>query len=263
MNTNVGFTRREAMMTAAGVLIPVPDGAPRPRETVDTGATGPVVGNDVFSLISVTSVDARANWNEAIPKTANQARTPDIDITGCGLITGILAVYDERMYPATFRDSAGNAFVLGPMYLPPADKDIHVSIQPFYCIAPKGGAGWHIESIGSPHHSILVGAWKTSVPIQESAQQRRSVEGPNPGAVTPARGNMLVVTGAAGVNNGGRTAAIGRGFTLIDGYSGRGVDLICAQAALAQRAAATVTPMWENIGNEVCSALMVFEPRAA
>jgi hypothetical protein len=257
MNANMMVSRRAAMLSAAGVLIRVPEGA------VVTDASDAPSGNDVFSLLAVTSVDARGNWNESIPKTANKARTPDIDIAGCGLITGILAVYDQRLYPATFRDNAANVFVLGPMYLPPADKDIHVSIQPFYCVAPKGGAGWHIDSIGSPHHSILAAAWKTSVPVQENARQTRSVEGSGPGRVTPGKANALIVTGAAGVNNGGRTAAIGQGFSVIGGFSGRGVDLICAQAALAQRSPEAIAPLWENIGNEICSTVMVFEPKTA
>jgi hypothetical protein len=213
--------------------------------------------------MAVTSVDARGNWNDTIPKTGNKARTPDTDITGCGLITGVLAVYDENLYPATFRDNAGNAFVLGPFYLPPANQNIHVAIQPFYCIAPKGGAGWHIDSIGSPHHSLLIGIWKTAVPIEENARWRRAIEGPALGSLTPGKNNALIVTGTSGVNNVGRTPVIDQGFSVIDGFSGPGVDLIVSQAALARRATATVTPTWSNVGNEICSTVMVFEPKRA
>lgn len=181
----------------------------------------------------------------AIPGGANGNTSAGIDTTGADLIV-IAVSYQANATSVT--DNKGNTYT---KEVDAGGSAGQPSQQIWACHNPTVGAGHTFTISGS---SIIacgeVEAWSGSItgPVLDttnSTLQAASVTTVQPGSVTPAAANALIVTGFADGATGGAT--INLGFTISDqtGF-GAGTNYSGAMAYLVLATPAATNPTWSS-----------------
>lgn len=240
----------------------------------DTSYTAQVRAYDAAGNYSAASTEAVQSTDAAAPiafidsagatnGASGPATTSPMDTAGADLIVlGISFIDGHTMTPT---DSESNAWTPLTAYLgegPFAD----VRTQLFYCINPTtDGSHTFSTNGGTNYASISVAAFSLAAGGFDAATGAGSVGGSGdttiqPGSITPAQANSLLVTACGYV--GAATATINSGFSEvedIDNYAAGGFSV--ALAYKIQTTATAENPTWSSntAADRISAAMAAFE----
>lgn len=195
---------------------------------------------------------------------ASDATTPPIDTTGATLIVvGLQSVVDP-IGATDLTDSVGNTWVAGTLFSGSSSRHARM----FYCINPttnsshtfsyltSAGAFYPVVSV-SAFNNTPAGAFDQETTGTETLSAGVTVQ---PGSLTPANANNLIVTFLSG--DAYDTISINSGFTISDalGKVG-GLTQGGASAYLVQSATTAKNPTWTVGSNDatIMALMMVFK----
>jgi hypothetical protein len=238
-------TRRKLLRIAAPALILPKTALAQVGQLTTWPPKAPLIsggGGNLFTLI------AHASGHTASGGASPATTTPNIDTTGANLIVMGAAWYNGGT--VTFSDSAGN----------PSPTLLTVYQSNTASVAAVQMAYWYSPTLSSTHNftfsstaacyaSVYVSAWGGAAASPFDQQYGNGPVAGNtliqPGLVTPASNNELIVSICATSNTGSTVPTIDSGFTVSDAlaylasnYFGGGM------AYLKQTTAAAVNPTW-------------------
>ena len=176
--------------------------------------------------------------------------TSAIDTTGADLI--VIAYCIQGSGTLSISDNKSNTYTLAEDPNPGAGVDNCVI---YYCQGPTVGAGHTFSASGVNFACMHVAAYAGSVttPLDQKNGLANGSGGTSiqPGSVTPATNNQLVVTGVESASFGG-TASINGGFTITtqSDFNATGHSEVAGgQAYLIQTTATAANPTWSWASN--------------
>lgn len=196
-----------------------------------SGAIQPAAAKG-FVLISHT---------QGAPTGTSGVTSPMFDATGANLIV----VNVEGVTPFTVMDSQGNVYT---------GTTACGESQIFYVLGPSVTSTMTVTLTGLVSN-LQVESWSGA----GSFDKQNCANGTQPGAVTPANANSLLVTGTAGQFM--VTWTIDLGFTITDQFPGSGVAVPGGMAYLLQSTPASTNPTWTPTGGAgQWNSIVVFSP---
>lgn len=172
--------------------------------------------------------------------------TPAINTTGANLIVVSSGDYLGNGTNVAPTDSNGNTYTLRQT----ATGSIAAQTQIWECQNPTVGAGHTITRVGN-YQCLFVSAWSGAA---ATSQYDKGSSGTSvstsvqPGSITPANANSLVIASLGSDTTTSSTASIDSGFTITDQFAPvGGVSEGGGQAYLIQSAAAAVNPTWSGL----------------
>lgn len=178
----------------------------------------------------------------------NTFTTPAGNSTGATLIVvGLTDYVAGGGTPGVLSDSQSNTWT--KIITSTNDVGTVYTSNLYYCVNPSTSASHTFTYTGSIRIGSLVAAFfsgnDTSAPLDTSTQNKsNSAASIQPGSITPAANNELVITHSNGWTNG-QTASIDSSFSIIDQLTGvQGQSGSSALAYIVQTTASAVNPTW-------------------
>lgn len=186
--------------------------------------------------------------------------TAAVDTTGANLL--VAAVGHLNGNTPSVVDSKGNTWTAGPTYQAGAGNG---RVALFYCLNPASvgsGHSWMITGSES-YTNAVVGAFSgVGAFDDENGAGQASATTQQPGSLTPANDNSLLVTALQFVDTGGAgDASINSGFTLA-GSNSHGTNFAVALAYKIQTTAGAENPTWTSpaAADRMAATIAAFEP---